>query len=261
MNQHKPKMTLNYFKNSVFSLSQQIIVFSSFTVLVGCTGLSGSQPPAPIYSGLAHSANKETLEKIPKSKTKKPKIEQSDVVKVETIEEFKPVVEATEFKAEPIVPFEIPQTPIPQITSKPTSTIPTPTLPTTPSVVLTPPEPPAPPIFKPVESMAGLSPATVALVNTANQSSQSGDLEAAASAIERATRIEPRNGNLLYKLAVIRLRQEKPVLAEDLAKKAALLAEKDNVLKKNSWLLIAHAKEMQHDSAGANEARAKAANF
>jgi hypothetical protein len=48
------------------------------------------------------------------------------------------------------------------------------------------------------------------------------------------------------------------VLAEDLAKKSAVLAGKDGALKKNCWLLIAHAKEMQGDSAGANEARAKA---
>jgi hypothetical protein len=60
---------------------------------------------------------------------------------------------------------------------------------------------------------------------------------------------------------VLRLKQSKPVLAEDLAKKAALLAGKDNVLKKNSWLLIAHAKEMQNDTSGAADARTKAAGF
>ena len=86
-------------------------------------------------------------------------------------------------------------------------------------------------------------------------------MESAAAAIERAIRIEPRNGELFYKLAVLRLKQSKPVLAEDLAKKSALLAGKDNALKKNSWLLIAHAKEMQGDKAGATEAESKAAGF
>jgi hypothetical protein len=52
-----------------------------------------------------------------------------------------------------------------------------------------------------------------------------------------------------------------PVLAEDLAKKSALLAGKDNTLKKNSWLLIAHAKKMQGDTTGATEAESKAAGF
>ena len=52
-----------------------------------------------------------------------------------------------------------------------------------------------------------------------------------------------------------------PLMAEDLAKKSALLAGKDNTLKKNSWLLIAHAKEMQGDTTGATEAESKAAGF
>jgi len=73
--------------------------------------------------------------------------------------------------------------------------------------------------------------------------------------------LEPRNPTLIYKLAVLRLQQSKPAQAEDLAKKAALLASKDARLKKHSWLLIARAREMQQDSAGAQEARQKADSF
>jgi Tfp pilus assembly protein PilF len=115
--------------------------------------------------------------------------------------------------------------------------------------------------FKPAESTVAQSPAVTALVTAATQSTKTGDVESASAAIERAIRIEPRNAELLYKLAVLRLKQSKPVLAEDLAKKAALLAGKDNTLKKNSWLLIAHAKEMQGDKTGAEEAKTKAAGF
>ncbi|MFZ2312854.1 MAG: hypothetical protein WAV82_09575 [Methylobacter sp.] len=115
--------------------------------------------------------------------------------------------------------------------------------------------------FKPMETTATLSPAVDALVLAADQSSKTGDIDSADSLIERAVRIEPRNAALFYKLAVLRLQQSKPKLAEDLAKRSALLAATDNVLKKNCWLLIAHARELQQDFTGAKEARAKADSF
>jgi tetratricopeptide (TPR) repeat protein len=175
------------------------------------------------------------------------------------------IVEAVEIKPEPIA---VPVPSIPSIDSgipkvievqPPSRHLLMPTAPTETGVPKF--EPAAPIEFKPAESGAALSPAVSALVTAANQSTKSGDIESAAAAIERAIRIDPRNGELLYKLAVLRLKQSKPILAEDLAKKAALLAGKDNTLKKNSWLLIAHAKEMQNDTVGAAEASAKAAGF
>ncbi|MGZ8222776.1 MAG: hypothetical protein ACXWT0_14105 [Methylobacter sp.] len=113
----------------------------------------------------------------------------------------------------------------------------------------------------PIEATVPLSPAVGALVSVAKQNSKSGDLDSAAASIERAIRIEPRNATLFYKLALLRLEQSKPRLAEDLAKKSALLASTDNTLKKHCWLLIAHAREIQQDFAGAKEARAKADGF
>jgi cytochrome c-type biogenesis protein CcmH/NrfG len=112
-----------------------------------------------------------------------------------------------------------------------------------------------------MEATVSLSPAVSALVLAANQNSRSGDLELAAASLERAIRIEPRNANLFYKLAILRLKQEKPRLAEDLAKKSALLAASDNKLKKHCWLLIAHIRETQQNFAGAKEARTKAESF
>jgi tetratricopeptide (TPR) repeat protein len=105
------------------------------------------------------------------------------------------------------------------------------------------------------------SPAVLALMSDAESSGKSGDLEAAAAAIERALRIDSRNAALVYKLAQVRLEQNQPRLAEDLAKKSALLAENDRELKKNSWLLIAKARYMQGDKQGAGEARDKAGQF
>jgi len=94
------------------------------------------------------------------------------------------------------------------------------------------------PSFQPLETFAPLSPAVSALASAANQNSKSGDIEAATTTIERAIRIEPRNGTLYYKLALLKLKQSKPRLAEDLATKAALLASNDTQLKNTAgyWL-------------------------
>jgi tetratricopeptide (TPR) repeat protein len=103
-----------------------------------------------------------------------------------------------------------------------------------------------------------MSPAVLALVSEAETSSRSGDLESAVVTIERALRIDSRNPVLTYKLAALRLKQSKPRLAEDLAKKAALLSANDKALKKKSWLLISEARRQQKNYHGAKEARLKA---
>jgi len=102
------------------------------------------------------------------------------------------------------------------------------------------------------------SPAVLALVSEADQRSKAGDLESAVATIERALRIDSRNPDLTYRLAKLRLQQSKPRLAEDLAKKAALLSANDKVLKKRSWLLISEARRKQKNYFGAKEAKLKA---
>ncbi len=105
------------------------------------------------------------------------------------------------------------------------------------------------------------SPAIVALMSDAGQSTKTGNLDGAAVTIERALRIEPRNSYLLYELAVLRYKQEKYRLAEDLARKSVLLAVGNNHLKGNGWLLISDARLKQGDKQGAAEARKKAAEL
>lgn len=105
------------------------------------------------------------------------------------------------------------------------------------------------------------SPAVVALMSDANRSSKEGNLDAAVATVERALRIEPRNATLVYNLAELRLKQEKPRLAEDLAKKAILLSANDTGLKKRSWLLVSEARKMQGNQHGAAEAKKKAAQY
>ncbi len=104
-------------------------------------------------------------------------------------------------------------------------------------------------------------PAVESLIANAQQSSKAGDLDSASVALERALRIAPRDADLTYRLAELRLKQSQPRLAEDLAKKAAFLAEKDTALKKRCWLLIAQARELQQNVSGAREAQIKAESF
>jgi predicted Zn-dependent protease len=125
----------------------------------------------------------------------------------------------------------------------------------------TPATPEEPTVFTPLESKVHLSAPVSALVLAAQQDTDSGNPEAAGAAIERAIRIEPRNAILYYKLAVARLNQSQPRLAEDLAKKAALLASGDSELKKHSWLLIAKARELLSNPEGAKAAKNKADGF
>ncbi len=125
------------------------------------------------------------------------------------------------------------------------------------------PQPPEPfepiitqqPVFIPEPTF---SPAVVALLSQSEKNSRAGDLASSVSLLERALRIEPRNPALTYKLAELRVKQSKPRLAENLAKKAALLAGKNKMLKKKSWLLISKARQMQNNFHGAKEAKLKA---
>jgi len=257
-------MTLNYFDNPMKpSVIKKVILVGGILpiFITGCTGLSGTQPPAPVYTN-----NRPFNAPMPPAvKSIVPKIEKEQVVQVQPLEDFTPI-EQVEIKPEPLEPIAAPisKPPVSETSSipkiievqPPSKHLLMPTPPTETGVPKF--EPAPPPVFKPAESTTTQSPAVTALVAAA---SKSNDVESAAAAIERAIRIEPRNGELLYKLAVLRLKQSKPVLAEDLARKSALLAGKNNVLKRNSWLLIAHSKEMQGDKAGADEARTKAESF
>lgn len=114
--------------------------------------------------------------------------------------------------------------------------------------------------FQPLESFSAMSPAVNSLVTAANEDSQKGNEDAARANLERASRIEPRNAALYYKMALLKLKTD-PSAAENLAKKSAILAGGDSSLKRHSWLLIAKARELQKNSAGAQEARDKASKF
>lgn len=221
------------------SLKRLVIICALPSFLAGCAEFYGSQPPAPVYGGPPKGQQPSPG---PQKKAKSPKVASKETVKTQPLKDYSII------NSEPLAPSEpIPSGPVTLEALEPSS-----------------PPPPSPSEltpFEPIGATVPLSPVVGALVSAANQNSKAGDLDSAAASIERAIRIEPRNATLFYKLALLRLQQSKPRLAEDLAKKSALLASTDNTLKKHCWLLIAHAREIQQDFAGAKEARAKADSF
>jgi hypothetical protein len=114
--------------------------------------------------------------------------------------------------------------------------------------------------FEPLQAFTPMSPVVNTLVLAANEDNQKGNVESATTTLERASRIEPRNATLYYKLALLKLKSN-PSQAENLAKKSAQLAANDASLKKHSWLLVAKAREMQNNFDGAKEARDRANKF
>ena len=257
-------------------LTQRILlIFSLPSLLAGCAGMLGGQAPAPVY---------QSRQPVYRAEPVSPVIPKPDINAQESVSsdiEIKPLPEPSIAN-----PIELEPQPLP---SEATQSVLTPeqeqelaalehqqtppldAQPTTPATDLpppvanepivepiAPPPPPPEPKFEPLSEFAPLSPAVNALVLAANQNTSKGDLGTATTTIERAIRIEPRNATLYYKLALLRLKDAKPRLAEDLAKKCILLAGSDTRLKKHAWLLIARAREIQNNLDGMKEAKAKA---
>ena len=114
------------------------------------------------------------------------------------------------------------------------------------------PKPPSPAKQKPITKP--LSPAVIALMDEAEIHRRVGNLDSAVATIERAVRIQPRNAKLWHQLAVLRLQQDKPRLALDLAKKSNSLVASDHQLMRENWLLISNARRMLGDDSGAERA-------
>lgn len=98
----------------------------------------------------------------------------------------------------------------------------------------------------------------LALLTTAQQLQGNGDLNGAASSLERAQRIAPREPQVLYRLALIRLNQGDAAQAEQLSRRALSYAAGRPALQAGLWDLIAQAREKQGDPAGAAQARQRA---
>ncbi len=260
-------------------IRQLAFIFFLTALLSACADLYDGQPPAPVYGGTPEDyyGNDPYLgnQPPPEQATQQP----PQVIETKPLEGMNHAPNIVEIKPElppptdttlepgeagdPTDPFATEQpTQDPQMPeSEPPAEQPKSTEVIKPEAPAAPEEPKKPEELVPLETFAPQSPAVGSLVMAANENGQSGNLDSAVSSIERAIRIEPRNATLYYKLAVLRLKQSKPRLAEDIARKAALLAVNDNTLKKHSWLLIANARELQNNVAGANKAKAEAAKY
>jgi len=98
----------------------------------------------------------------------------------------------------------------------------------------------------------------LALLTTAQQQQGGGDLNGAASSLERAQRIAPREPQVLYRLAEVRLAQGDAAQAEQFARRGLSYASGRPTLQASLWNLIAQARERQGDAAGAAQAREQA---
>lgn len=98
----------------------------------------------------------------------------------------------------------------------------------------------------------------LALLTTAQQQQASGDLNGASSSLERAQRVAPREPQVLYRLALVRMAQGDAAQAEQFARRGLTLANGRPALQANMWELIGQAREKQGDSQGAALARQKA---
>nr|WP_272492686.1 tetratricopeptide repeat protein [Pseudomonas sp. TMW22091] len=98
----------------------------------------------------------------------------------------------------------------------------------------------------------------LALLTTAQQQQSSGDLNGASSSLERAQRVAPREPQVLYRLAQVRLAQGDAAQAEQFARRGLTFASGRPDLQASLWGLIAQAREKQGDAAGAASARQKA---
>ncbi|WP_397449856.1 tetratricopeptide repeat protein [Pseudomonas sp. NA-150] len=97
----------------------------------------------------------------------------------------------------------------------------------------------------------------LSLLTTAQQQQAAGDLNGASSSLERAQRVAPREPQVLYRLAQVRLAQGDAPQAEQLARRGLTYANGRPSLQASLWGLIAQSREKQGDTAGAATARQK----
>ena len=227
-----------------------LVVFPLLLILTACSSFSGSEPPPAVSSKPVKKApsKKAVASKAPPVVTAKKQSANTATYPIEGVaNNFKDEPNLPAFRAEPLMPPADIPAPAPNAA------------PATPAGVATAPAPKF--VIEDAAVPSGTSPAVIALVSESDRDRNGGDLDAAVVVMERALRIDSRNPTLTYKLAQLRIKQNKPQLAEELAGKAALLAGSDLDLKRKSWLLIAEARQMQQNTQGAKEAKAKADSF
>jgi tetratricopeptide (TPR) repeat protein len=96
------------------------------------------------------------------------------------------------------------------------------------------------------------------LLQQAYTSKAAADYDRAASVLERALQIEPRNALVWFRLAEARLAQGQYQQAEAAAQRSRILAPSNLALQGSNWSLIERVRRLQGDEAGAQEAAQQA---
>ncbi|WP_188749353.1 tetratricopeptide repeat protein [Marinobacterium zhoushanense] len=103
--------------------------------------------------------------------------------------------------------------------------------------------------------------AVVALLDSASQNTQGGDLRAAQSSLERALRIAPRDPQVYYQLADVQRRLGQFMQAEQVALKGVNVANGQPAELRRLWSLIALIRSDAGNSAGARAAQQEASRY
>jgi len=101
------------------------------------------------------------------------------------------------------------------------------------------------------------NPAVTGLLAKAQQQQQSGDYRSAQTSLQRAQRISPRDPEVYYDLAQIHLDLQDYGLAEQVALKGVSIVQGQPQQLKKFWLVIAQARSLAGNSAGAKQAQEK----
>jgi predicted Zn-dependent protease len=99
------------------------------------------------------------------------------------------------------------------------------------------------------------SPQVMALWQDAEVARQTRDYARATVRLEQAIRMEPGNPILWSRLAELRLLQNEPGQAENLAAKSNALSASNPSLRYRNWLIIRHAREARSDQEGVDLAQ------
>lgn len=106
-----------------------------------------------------------------------------------------------------------------------------------------------------VEPPPSRSSAVETLAQASSDAVAAGDLRTAAAQLERALRIAPRDAELWLALAKVRFRQGDAAQAEQMGLRAVQLAPTQPAVQREAWEVIAAARELRGDRAGAAQAR------
>ena len=122
-------------------------------------------------------------------------------------------------------------------------------------------EPSEPEEMPPRSAQQASSPAVLSLLNTADTLARNGNMDRAASVLERALSIEPRNPFIYQRLASVKLAEGKNDQAEAMARKSNSVAGDNPFVRADNWQLIAEARRSGGDRGGASEATGRARNY